>query len=182
MGGAITFDGRERPQDWRVRHTALTQQHFPLFHWLTVRENLALAAKVRRVPEANLDQLLEQFSASAFADRFPGRLSGGERCRASLAQAAIADPEFLLLDEPFSGLDSLTKDDIARTILSFSRERKIGVLLVTHDLHDVVGLADRALVLRGPGVAKVAAVVDSHAAGALEQMRNALRAETMGSV
>ena len=81
------------------------------------------------------------------ADVWPLTLSGGQAQRVSLARALVAEPELLLLDEPFGALDALTRLSMRALLLDLWREHGFGVLLVTHDVDEAVALADRVLVL-----------------------------------
>jgi ABC-type nitrate/sulfonate/bicarbonate transport system ATPase subunit len=176
IAGKLEILGSARTAHWRAQNTARTAQSFPLFHWLTVRRNLELACRIRGMPVHQADGLLEQFSASHLADRYPRGLSGGERCRASLAQAAVANPRLALLDEPFTGLDTLVKEDVAASLFAFAKENRVGVLLVTHDLNDAVSYAQRVLVLGGRPMARVLAEVDaSDNSAAVETIHQLLR-------
>jgi NitT/TauT family transport system ATP-binding protein len=179
IAGSLEILGTPRAARWRAQHTARTVQGFPLFHWLTVRQNLELASKIRGMPGNQVDGLLEQFSASHLANRYPKGLSGGERCRASLAQAAVASPKLALLDEPFTGLDSLVKEDVAGSLFAFAKNNRIGVLLVTHDMNDAVSYSQRVVVLGGVlggrPIARVLAEVDTSRSSALETIQQLLR-------
>ncbi len=175
IAGSLEILGSTRTARWRAQNTARTVQSFPLFHWLTVRQNLELACKIRGMPVDRVDGLLEQFSASHLANRYPKGLSGGERCRASLAQAAVGNPKLALLDEPFTGLDTLVKEDVADSLFAFAKNDRIGVLLVTHDLNDAVSFSQRVLVLGGRPVSQVLAEVVTSDSSALETIHQLLR-------
>jgi len=144
-----TISVLQNPADGRdlARHVSRTLQNFPLLHWLTVRENLALAAQIKNVDAADLDGLLRTFSAEELAERYPATLSGGERCRASLSQALLGTPSLLLLDEPFTGLDTMVKRTIAQSLFRIVRDRAAGIIFVTHDLNDALDYSDRVVVL-----------------------------------
>jgi ABC-type nitrate/sulfonate/bicarbonate transport system ATPase subunit len=175
ISGHLRIQGTNRDSLWRARNTARTVQSFPLFHWLTVRQNLVLACRIRGVNPYHVDNILEQFSASLIANRYPKGLSGGERCRASLAQAVVAAPKLLLLDEPFTGLDTIVKEDVAASLFEFARLTQLGLLLVTHDLNDAVEFSDRVLVLGGIPVTRVLAEIPKDHPSALATIRNVLR-------
>ena len=145
--GEILFEGNKSNSQYRRSKAAITLQNFPLFHWLTVRQNLQLAAKMRKLKNIDFDEVLDQCNALHLAKKYPRELSGGERCRASLSQALLINPCLLLLDEPFSGLDTITRQEVSENIFRFARDHNTSVLFVTHDVHDVAANANRALVL-----------------------------------
>jgi ABC-type nitrate/sulfonate/bicarbonate transport system ATPase subunit len=177
--GEIRIDGIPATPAERVERTARTLQSFPLFHWLSVRGNLELAARVRGVKAAEPDRVLREFSADQLASRMPKALSGGERCRASLAQAAMGRPRILMLDEPFTGLDTLVKDDVAQAILAFARALDACVIFVTHDLNDACRYARRIVVLAGREPSSLGEVVKSDGGGAEAQIREILMSEAI---
>ena len=159
--GQMFFEDIERPDDWRRGNIKLILQHFPLFHWHTVGDSLRLAAKIMRInlEEKELNKILEDLSATHLINKYPHDLSGGERCRASLAHASISSPHLLLLDEPFSGLDIVMKDSIAKAIFSFVEKNKIPVIYITHDLYDACAYANRVAVVSGNDIATIEDVV-----------------------
>jgi ABC-type nitrate/sulfonate/bicarbonate transport system ATPase subunit len=175
IAGSLEILGSSRADRWRAQNTARTVQSFPLFHWLTVRQNLELACRIRGMPVKHVEGLLEQFSASHLTNRYPRGLSGGERCRASLAQAAVANPKLALLDEPFTGLDTLVKEDVAASLFAFAKNNRTSVLLVTHDLNDAVSFSQRVLVLGGRPIASVLAEIDTSDNSALDTIHQLLR-------
>ena len=160
MGGMIRLDGCERDRIWLSQHLARTLQNFPLLHWLTVEGNLQLVCKVRKIPVVDFDKVLEEFSAIHLKYKYPKTLSGGERCRASLAQAVITKPKVLLLDEPFSGLDLHVKEEIAKYLFSFADLHGTSVIFVTHNLHDACEYAKRVVVLGGGPPTTIRAIVE----------------------
>lgn len=168
--GSFVLEGALGGRGVRSTFVSRTIQHFPLVHWATVRGNLRLAARIRGVPSADLDQILTNFSADAFADKFPSQLSGGERCRASLSQALLGDPGLLLLDEPFTGLDTLVKRVVASRLFSVARASGAAILFVTHDLNDAVEFSDRVVVLGGHQPVTVAGEVLSRSSDAMAQI------------
>ena len=93
------------------------------------------------------DRALADVGLADRADVWPLTLSGGQAQRVSLARALVAEPELLLLDEPFGALDALTRLSMRALLLDLWREHGFGVLLVTHDVDEAVALADRVLVL-----------------------------------
>jgi osmoprotectant transport system ATP-binding protein len=150
--GSVTVGGR-RTADWNLldlrRRVGYVIQESGLFpHW-TVGRNAGLALELagkdseQRVPEvlalAGLDAGLK--------DRFPWQLSGGQRQRVGLARALAADPEILLMDEPFGALDPITRAEMQDMLLDLLKKVQKTVLLVTHDLDEALFLAARVVFL-----------------------------------
>ncbi|MET0452451.1 MAG: ABC transporter ATP-binding protein [Mycobacterium sp.] len=127
-----------------------------LFPWRDVRTNVGYGLYRARLGRAEVGQRVDRaLTAVGLADRgqaWPLTLSGGQAQRVSLARALVAEPDLLLLDEPFGALDALTRLTMHDLLLELWRERGFGVLLVTHDVDEAVALADRVLVLDGGAV------------------------------
>jgi sulfonate transport system ATP-binding protein len=135
---------------------ALAFQEPRLFPWRDVRTNVVYGLTRGRRPKsqahARADRALADVGLADRADMWPLTLSGGQAQRVSLARALVAEPELLLLDEPFGALDALTRLSMRRLLLDLWREHGFGVLLVTHDVDEAVALADRVLVLEAGAV------------------------------
>jgi sulfonate transport system ATP-binding protein len=125
---------------------AVAFQEPRLLPWRRVLANVAL---VLRVPDAGAvaGRALEEVGLTERADAWPLTLSGGEAQRAALARALVREPSLLLLDEPFSALDALTRIAMHRLVLRLWERHRPAVLLVTHDVDEALVLADRVLVL-----------------------------------
>ena len=136
---------------------------------------MQLACQIRGVSGARGDDILLQLSASHLANLYPKQLSGGERCRASLAQSLVGIPKLLLLDEPFTGLDLLVKDDVARNVFSFAERYSISVILVTHDLEDAVHFSRRVLVLGKHPITRIVADIPTERSNAVAAIETTLK-------
>jgi ABC-type multidrug transport system ATPase subunit len=147
LRGEIRLDGQTANTDRLRRDVARTLQSFPLLHWLTVRQNLLLAARIRKTAVPDPDALLGRFSAAHLAGRYPKELSGGERARASLAQAGVSKPKLLLLDEPLTGLDPVVKIEVSNALFHFAKSEGAAVIFVTHDLSDAISHAQKIAVV-----------------------------------
>ncbi|WP_134683932.1 ABC transporter ATP-binding protein [Brevibacillus migulae] len=127
-----------------------------LLPWRTVLENAALPLEIKGMKqEAAYRQVREQlpiFGLEGWADAYPEQLSGGMRQRVSLLRATLTGSQLLLLDEPFSALDGITKMEMQEWLLSLWRQLGITVLLITHDIEEAILLADRVLVLKAAPV------------------------------
>jgi NitT/TauT family transport system ATP-binding protein len=127
-----------------------------LFPWKTALENVAIGLETAGTPPSEArpraQGWLKRVGLSAFGDRYPHMLSGGQRKRVGLAQVLIRDPKILLMDEPFGPLDAQTRQIMGNSLLDlWSADRK-AVLFVTHDLEEAIALSDRVVIMSaGPG-------------------------------
>ena len=133
------------------RRVGLVFQEGALFPHLSVLDNVAFGLRARGASRADAEatarDALERLDAGALAAARPPKLSGGERRRVALARAVVTDPEILLLDEPLTSLDAVTKGQVAADLVRRVGELGIPSLLVSHDFEDVLGLASRVAVM-----------------------------------
>jgi len=145
------------PAEGRVEaaseRTAFVFQSPNLLPWRTVRDNVALPLQLQGTPRAQRRQQAEAILARVgLADAggaLPGALSGGMKMRASLARALVTEPGALLMDEPFSSLDTFTRRQMHAEFLGLWQRARPTVLLVTHDLEEATLLADRVVLVAG---------------------------------
>lgn len=135
---------------------ALIHQSIATFPWLTALDNVKLGLMNRKLPKEEEDKIarhaLEIVGLQGFESFYPKQMSGGMRQRIAIARALVADPLVLLMDEPFSHLDELTAEGLRQEIYSmlFNEGTTLkSVVLVSHNLNEVVELADRVYVLNG---------------------------------
>src|SRR3984893_7301708 len=126
-------------------------QNHVLLAWRTVLENIMLQIEVRKLPhERALEharELVEMVGLKGFENKYPWQLSGGMRQRASICRALIHDPAILLMDEPFSALDAITRDDMAVELLRIWQATRKTVIFVTHSIREAAFLSDRVLTM-----------------------------------
>lgn len=155
--GQILLDGRDishMPMHERARMgIGYLPQEPSIFRKLTVQENLMAVLELR--PELTHGQreliageLLEEFNVGHLRHQPALGLSGGERRRVEIARALACEPRFMLLDEPFAGVDPISIIDIQKIILHL-RERGIGILITEHNVRETLGTCDRAYILAG---------------------------------
>ena len=148
--------------------TGVILQHYGLLPWKSVAANIALGLRLqgadRERTRARVDELLVEMDLAAFADHFPGQLSGGMQQRVALARALATEPRLLLMDEPLSALDALTRERLQHTILGVWQRHRVTMVLVTHSIEEAVFLGQTVVVLTNRP-ARVAAVVDNPGAG-----------------
>src|SRR5712691_11415369 len=121
-----------------------------IFRKLTVRQNFLLVLEgfglTRGAEEARVDELLTEFDLLRVADARGETLSGGERRRAEIARSLLAEPKFMLFDEPFAGVDPIAVHDLQRLIHKL-REKGLGILITDHAVRETLGICDRAVLL-----------------------------------
>ncbi|MCX7979224.1 MAG: ATP-binding cassette domain-containing protein [Bdellovibrionaceae bacterium] len=131
------------------RRLGVVFQNYDLFPHMSVYENVLFAARARRIPESEFLERYRRISSllhlEEFAHRKASVVSGGERQRAALARAVIGRPRVLLLDEPFSALDSHLRSESRNLVKELVKTLEIPALLVTHDEEDVRVLADERI-------------------------------------
>ncbi|MEI4485479.1 LPS export ABC transporter ATP-binding protein [Frigidibacter sp. MR17.14] len=157
--GRVTIDGRDvtgLPMYRRARlGIGYLPQEVSIFRGLTVEDNI-LAVLELTVADSHkrrerLEELLSEFSVTHLRRSPALALSGGERRRVEIARCLAADPKYLLLDEPFAGVDPIAVDDI-RTLVHGLKSRGIGVLITDHNVRETLGIVDRAYILHDGAV------------------------------
>lgn len=147
------FSGFDQPSAGRVvcnGRLRMVYQQDGLFPWATVAENISMGLREirdERARERQLEEMLGFIKLKGFEQHYPHQLSGGMRQRVELARALSGETDTLLLDEPFSSLDYLTRLRLRRELARILRERPRTVVLVTHDIEEAAQLADRVVVL-----------------------------------
>jgi NitT/TauT family transport system ATP-binding protein len=147
------LSGDDQPSSGVIRHAGrmrMVYQEDGLFPWQTVAENIALGLRHLTDPRERrrqVDLMIRLIQVEGFEDHYPHQLSGGMRQRVELARALAGDSDILLLDEPFSSLDYLTRLRMRQELARLLDDRPRTVVLVTHDIEEAAQLADRVIVL-----------------------------------
>jgi lipopolysaccharide export system ATP-binding protein len=153
-GGRVRLDSRDiarLPMYRRARMgIGYLSQEPSIFRKLTVEDNLRAILQMQPIPrderEERIKRLLEELRIAELRHTMAYVLSGGERRRVEIARALAADPTFILLDEPFTGIDPIAIDDI-KDILAALKQRGIGILLTDHSVRDTLAVTDRSYIM-----------------------------------
>ncbi len=140
--------------------SGLILQDYGLLPWSTVRENVELGLRVRGFygedskhtpvnfqPENGVSYWLKRLGIDEVADKFPSQISGGQRQRTAIARTLALEPDLLLMDEPFSSLDAVTRRDLQNLTLSLCSEQELTLVIVTHAIEEAAGLGKKILLL-----------------------------------
>ena len=152
--GAVTLDGKDLTHLPIYRRSRLGLSYLPqeasIFRKLTVAQNIEAVLEMQGVEsdeiEARLEQLLDDLHIGHLRSNPALSLSGGERRRVEIARALATSPRFILLDEPFAGVDPIAVLDIQQ-IIRFLKERGIGVLITDHNVRETLGICDHAYII-----------------------------------
>jgi len=165
QAGEVVIDGecivRPRPR------TGLILQEYGLLPWATAQDNVMLGLRIRRfygpdgrhAPQderledhaARVDYWLERLGIAPLADAYPAQLSGGERQRTAIARTLALNPDLLLMDEPFSSLDAITREALQDLTCELCQEQGLTLVLVTHSIEEAVRMGNRILLPGKPG-------------------------------
>lgn len=146
-----SLGGREL-REVRNQRLGMVFQHFAIFPHRSVRDNVAYGLRVRGVGaeerRARADRALDQVGLTGWADAYPAELSGGMKQRVGIARALATDAEIMLMDEPFSALDPLTRRDMQNLLIALHREFGRTIIFVTHDLNEAMRVGQRIMIMR----------------------------------
>ncbi|MBK9177389.1 MAG: ABC transporter ATP-binding protein [Flavobacteriales bacterium] len=152
----LSGDGIHLPP--QHRHTGMVFQGLALFPHLTVKANVGfgLAGSSRAERERRVNEELVSVGLEGLGDRYPHQLSGGQQQRVAIARSLVMRPRLLLMDEPFSDLDSTTRAEVRVEVLRIIREHGVTAVIVSHDREDAYHLGDRIAVMDRGRIARVA--------------------------
>ncbi len=160
--GEVRIDGQAitRPRP----HSGLILQEYGLLPWMTVRGNVALGLRIRNfygadgvhapvdAPQRCIDvqQWLQRLGLAGLADNYPAQLSGGQRQRTAIARTLALHPDLLLMDEPFSSLDAMTRANLQMLTLELCAEQNLTLVMVTHAITEAAIMGQKILLLGQP--------------------------------
>ena len=152
------------------REVALILQDYGLLPWKTVYENVSLGLELRGYAKKERDEivvpLLDDLNLKDFSYHYPKQLSGGMQQRVGFARALALNPQILLMDEPLSSLDALTRETLQNFLLALWKSNGMTMLLVTHSIEEAVFLG-REIIVLSPRPGRVATIVTNHKMGAV---------------
>lgn len=147
--GTVRLDGKPiHPKHFRI---GFMPQNYGLLPWKTARDNILLGCRIKgelnEERERALLALCERLRIEALLDRYPHELSGGQQQRVSLARVFLLAPDILLMDEPFSALDAITREEMQEVFLDLWRSQSVTTLLVTHYVEEALYLGERIVLM-----------------------------------
>jgi NitT/TauT family transport system ATP-binding protein len=147
--GSVLIGGKKiEPKENRI---GLIPQNYGLVNWKTVEQNIFLSTKIKdgrkHIDKVFYESLLDKLNIKGLEKRYPNQLSGGQKQRVSIARAFLLKPNLLLMDESFSALDPMTREDVQKLFLEVWKEYKVTTILITHDIREAIYLGEKIVVL-----------------------------------
>jgi len=146
--GKVLISGKE-PKD--TAEAALILQEYGLLPWKTVWDNVKLGLQIRGLSKKETaqktEEILTKLGLLHLKKRFPAQLSGGQRQRVAIARSLVLEPDLLLMDEPFSSLDALTREEMQDLLLELWKETRLTILLITHNIEEAVFLGQKIFIM-----------------------------------
>jgi ABC-type nitrate/sulfonate/bicarbonate transport system ATPase subunit len=166
--GNVLIDGKE--VDPKVHRIGLVLQNYGLLSWKNIEDNALLGLKIKgERSDEYKDYILKELGLSSMLKKYPKELSGGQKQRVAIARAFILKPNLLLMDEPFSALDAITREEIQELFLETWRKNKVTTIFITHSVDEAIRLG-RKIVVLSPSPGRVLSIIDNNAFG-LENLR-----------
>jgi NitT/TauT family transport system ATP-binding protein len=140
-------------------NTGLILQDYGLFPWKTVYHNLALGLKIRGTAKNKIakkvELVLKRLKISKFKNKYPAELSGGQKQRVAVGRTLVLEPDLLLMDEPFSALDALTREEMQNLILEIHSRDNFSFVMVTHDISEAAFLGHKIAVIKAGKIVEI---------------------------
>jgi ABC-type nitrate/sulfonate/bicarbonate transport system ATPase subunit len=166
--GSVLIEGAEvNPKAQRI---GLVLQNYGLLPWKNIYDNALLGLKIKgEKKEGYAEYIFEKLGLKSLLKRYPKELSGGQKQRVAIARAFILMPDLLLMDEPFSALDTITREEMQELFLNTWKENKVTTLFITHSVDEAIYLG-RKIVVMSPSPGRIVETIDNTAFG-LENLR-----------
>jgi len=142
---------QHKPFNFKEAAIGYVPQQYGLLDWKTVKQNILLPFKLNKEKhqdETEINSIIHSLEIEDLMDRYPSQLSGGQKQRVALARAFVSQPELLLMDEPFSSLDTFTSEASQRLFLRLWKKYKVTTLFITHNIHEAAAIG-KHIVLMG---------------------------------
>lgn len=146
VAGLEDYDSGEI-KDANLKKKAYVFQEDRLMPWLTVRKNITFGIKKHEINHEKINAIIETVGLGRFQSAYPKQLSGGMKQRVSIARAIAYEPDFILMDEPFSALDHFTREQMQGELLNIHRRTRCSILFVTHSIDEALILGNKIVVL-----------------------------------
>lgn len=143
--GVIDFNGN--PLNKQNILIGYVPQNYGLLDWKTVSENILLPIKLKKLKTTLYKNIIEALEIGDILNKYPGKLSGGQKQRTALARAFVMQPDLLLMDEPFSALDTFTSETSQKLFLSLWLEYKVTTLFITHNIAEATSIGKHILLM-----------------------------------
>ena len=160
------------PVNPKKQKIGFVPQNYGLLPWRTVKENILLGCRIRKEMEADtmerLAVMMEQLGIQGLEDRYPRELSGGQQQRVGLARSFLLRTDVLLMDEPFSALDAITREDMQEVFLGLWQKHAVTTMLVTHYVEEALYLGQK-IVLMSANPGRIAQVLENPLFGSSEK-------------
>lgn len=141
----------DSPLEGNRKKTGLILQNYGLLPWKTVWNNVSLGLKIREYDKNKIqyevENILKKLDIYDLKDKYPVELSGGQRQRTAIARSLTIKPDLLLMDEPFSSLDAISRESLQNLVLRIHKESKITIVLVTHNIEEAVFLGQKIVIM-----------------------------------
>jgi len=160
IGDTVVDDSHRRHVPTELRRIGYVSQEGSLFPHLTVAGNITFGLSRRRRRGPGVLDMLDAVGLTYLADRYPHQLSGGQQQRVALARALAVEPRIVLLDEPFASLDTNLRGAVRADVHAILRDARATAILVTHDQHEALSVADLVAVVRDGVIAQLASPQD----------------------
>ena len=158
--GSVLIDGQIiNPKSQRI---GLILQNYGLLPWKTVYQNAMLGVKIKNQPQVDEynNYIFRKLGIDNLLDRYPKELSGGQQQRVALARAFILKPDLLLMDEPFSALDAISREEMQELFLNIWKENNVTTIFITHSVDEALYLG-RKIVVFSPSPGRILKVIDN---------------------